>query len=109
MAVQVKGGVLYRPPQAVPPSPKAVTEIVHPSPSLELTRHADWVLSWGVLSIVLGWTVVVPLIGVCAYIDASSMAKKEQMPVPVKATISLVLCLLFGAAQSLWIFAYLLK
>jgi len=107
-AVQVKGGVLYRPPVQSNPLP-AQQQPATRTPSLDLNRLADWVMVWGVLSVVLGWTFLTPFFGICVYIDASRMAKKEQVLVPSKATIGLVLCLLFGAGQGLAVILHCCK
>lgn len=100
LTVQIKGKVLYRPPSA-PPAPLTAPVLAPRGPSLELIRKADMPMICGILSVVLGWTFIVPIFGICGYSDTFSMAKKEQVPVPGKATVGLVLCLLFGAAQGL--------
>jgi hypothetical protein len=96
--VQLGGKVLYRPAQG---DPVPVRKPASPTASLELNRQADWVLIFGVLSVVLGWTVLVPFFGLCCYLWAYDTAKSERVLVPSKATIGLLLSLLFGAGQGL--------
>jgi hypothetical protein len=104
--VQVKGRVLYRPkavgvtreiqlaqPAAVP----ALSKLTN----LELARASEAALVCGILSIVLGWTFITPIIGVCKYCEALHMAKEDAVPTPAKATVGLVLSLLFGIVQGL--------
>ena len=67
--------------------------------SVALLRSADTAFNWGIASIVLGWTIIVPFIGFFQYIDVSKAAKKENTLVPGKATIGLALSLLFGVTQ----------
>jgi hypothetical protein len=51
----------------------------------------------------------VPLLGICCYWDASTMAKRPGLPVPTKATVGLVLSLLFGGGQCLAVAGHLMK
>src|SRR5450755_1656501 len=94
LAVQVHGRVLYRPPaspaQGVAPTaePPICTQLpisLLKSPSLQLGRKSDAAMIWGIMSVVLGWTAIVPIFGLAYYCDASTMAEKEGMPVPRKA------------------------
>ena len=73
--------------------------------SVALLRSADTAFNWGIASIVLGWSIIVPFIGFFQYIDVSNAAKKENTVVPGKATIGLALSLLFGVAQGVAIIA----
>jgi hypothetical protein len=70
-------------------------------PSVELIGEADHVLIWGIVCVLLGWTVIVPLITLDRYSSASKLAKEEGVPTPTKATIGLIIALLFGIAQVL--------
>ena len=108
MAVQLwihlHGKVLYRPAQGDAPqvqSEETATAPAFSSPSADLCHQAELVLMWGILSVVLGWTFIVPLTGLRVYNEAFATARKERVPVPWKATLGLGLALLFGAAQSL--------
>ena len=109
--VQAKGGILYRPAvQTVPPPQRR--QALAPTakgPSLELLQACDKVMVCGILSVVLGWTIIVPLLGICGYSVISEQAKKEQVLVPGKATLGLVLSLLFGAVQGLALIAHFCK
>lgn len=97
--------VSERLPDATAPRTPSVAPVVSrgasAEPSVALLRMADAALIWGCLSIVLGWTVFVPAIGVDRYSDAAKQAKKEDVPVPAKATVGLLLALLFGIVQTL--------
>ena len=103
MAVRVRGCLLYRPPiQGEPrPLPKPVAVVARPTPSLELSRKAIGSMVCGILSVGLGWTVLVPLIGLFCYLSASDTAKEERVLVPWQGTVGLVLSLLFGGVQGL--------
>ena len=76
------------------------------SPSLELGRESDSTLIWGILSVVLGWTVLVPGYAILCYVYASHLAEKERVPVPRKAIVGLILALLFGAMQTIALIAH---
>src|SRR5262249_24825037 len=89
--------------QPVAPGPVAPPRPV--GPSVDLERQAEKVMVMGVLSIVFGWTVLLPLFAVAQYIDTSNAAKKENLPTPSKATTGLVLALLFGSVQVLALIA----
>jgi len=78
-------------------------------PSVALQGQAEKVLVGGVLSIILGWTVVVPLFTVVQYTDTANAARKENVATPGKATAGLVLALLFGSVQILTLIAKLVK
>jgi hypothetical protein len=110
--IHVHGKVLYRPAQgeASQTQSEATTTAPGPrSPSTELSHQAEIVLMWGILSVALGWTFMVPLTGLRVYNEAFAMARKERVPVPWKATLGLGLALLFGAAQGLAIIFYFCK
>jgi hypothetical protein len=111
MAVQVRGGVLYRPPIQADPPPvqQPVTAVAHPTPSLKLSGRAISSMVWGLLSVGLGWTVIVPFIGLCCYLFASETAKEERVLVPWQGTLGLALSLLFGAAQGLVVIIHFLR
>lgn len=111
VAIQVKGRVLYRPcnGQSVNNSTTSTVVAQARTPSLDLIRKSDKVMICGILSIVLGWTVLVPLFGICEYGDVSKMAKKEQVLIPGKAIAGLVLALLFGVVQALPLIVHLLS
>ena len=109
-AAHLPGRVLYRPAAdgqptgSHEPRPSCSTPVVPPSArraSLELGRKADGALTCGILSVLLGWTVLVPFVGLCFYNEALTLAKNERVPVPGKATTGLILSLLFGIAQGL--------
>lgn len=115
-SVQVHGKVLYRPPSTVQalgaplPAPVQIGALsVRKAANLELERAADKTMICGILSVALGWTVLVPLFGLCYHSEASAKAKEEGIPVPTKATVGLLLCLLFGAVQGLAVIAHLSK
>jgi hypothetical protein len=110
--VQVKanGQVVYRPPgeAAQRPShsgPSTAPAAAPGSPSLDLIRQADKAMISGILSIILGWTFIVPFFGVCMYYETAKLAKEESVLVPGKATVGLVLSLLFGIAQGIVLIA----
>lgn len=118
LTVQVHGKVLYRPPasspQNVAPAAESPTRTqpavsVPKSPSLELGRKSDGAMVCGILSVVLGWTVLVPFVGIAFYSDASVMAEKERIPVPRKAVVGLILSLLFGTIQTIAMIAHLVN
>jgi hypothetical protein len=115
MAVQVwihvHGKVLYRPAQGDAPQMQSgeTATLLASSPRPELSHQAELVLIWGILSVVLGWTFIVPLTGLCMYNEAFTMARTQRVLVPWKATLGLGLALLFGAAQSLAIVIYFCK
>jgi len=111
---QVQGGVLFRPPSPggviFAPSPQSAT-LTNPqyallkSPSLELGRQSDWTMIWGILSIVLGWTMLVPLFGFMGYGEVSKLAGRETIPIPRRAIVGLILSLLFGIVQTIALIA----
>jgi hypothetical protein len=111
--VQVNGRVLYRPrtdPTPAPsPAPLTIAATTVKAPSLELRGKAETTLIWGLTSIVLGWTAIVPLMGFAYYSDTASMATNERVPVPGKATGGLALSLLFGGVQVLTLIANMMK
>lgn len=111
--VRVHGKVLYRKPADQKAPEPAFVQVVAPSikktPSLELEKEADSALTFGILSIFLGWTFIVPFIGLCQYLGASSMADKEKVRVPTKATTGLILSIVFGACQGLAVISHLCK
>jgi hypothetical protein len=104
-SVQVNCKVLYRPPAAAP-STTAVGPAIQKSASHELSSKSQSALVLGIASIVLGWTFVVPLIGMCYYWEAASHAEKEKIPVPGKATVGIALSLVFGVIQGLSVLAH---
>jgi hypothetical protein len=97
LPVHVRGRVVYRPPAQA----RSATGPQNRQPSLELIRKADSAMVYGIVSVLLGWTIIVPVSGVLTFNEASDMAKKEQVLVPGKATVGLVLSLLFGVSQGL--------
>jgi hypothetical protein len=77
LTVQVHGRVLYRPPVSgspmtpsarQPPTTTVLPRPPQPGPGLELCGAADWAMAWGILSVLLGWTVMVPLLGLNYYL-----------------------------------------
>jgi hypothetical protein len=120
LSVQVGGGILYRPPAPVQrpelfrrpdsdsssPSPQPVRQS---SGSLYLAGKAQATLILGVMSVVLGWTFIIPFIGCAQYLDTSTQAEKENVPVPGKATAGLILCLIFGIAQTIAVISHFVK
>jgi hypothetical protein len=70
------------------------------SPSMDLVRHSESTFHFGILSVLLGWTILVPLIGIGVYINACQIAKQERIQTPIKATIGFAMCFLFGTVQS---------
>jgi hypothetical protein len=73
-------------------------------PSVELQRKSDQAMIFGIVYIFFGWTVLIPIASLlCFFADdgASALAKKEGVPVPARATIGLILTLIFGAMQTL--------
>lgn len=116
LTVQVQGRVLYRPPASSPPNVAAAAQpptrtqpltSFPKSPSLELGRQSDWTMVWGIVSVVLGWTVLVPILGLLCYAEASATARKDGVPVPRKAIVGLILTLLFGGVQTMALIAHL--
>jgi hypothetical protein len=116
LTMQVQGEVLFRPPThgianfAAAPQSATLTNSQHSllqSPSLELGRESDWAMVWGILSVVLGWTVLVPLFGLVGYGEASTLARKEGVPIPRRAIVGLILSLLFGTVQTIALVARL--
>jgi ribosomal protein S27E len=114
--MQVQGGVLFRPPTPgsvnFAPAPQSTTQnpfaIPLPkSPSLELVRESDGAMFWGILSVVLGWTVFVPVCGLAYFAGASTTAQKEGIPIPRRAIVGLILSLLFGTVQTIALIARL--
>lgn len=107
LPVNLSETILFRPAAPAVPSPSAPSAPAHQlnaqhqpaRPSIELLRSADKVFNWGIACIVLGWTILVPFIAYCSYYNISQDARKENALVPGKATIGLVLSLLFGVAQ----------
>ena len=95
--VQASGTILYR--ATLGPSPPPIPSVKHPS--LELVRKSDTTLFWGIASILLGWTILVPLIATCVYMETSDVAKKENVSVPVKATSGFILAIQFGITQGI--------
>jgi hypothetical protein len=63
----------------------------------------------GLVSMLLGWTVIVPCLAWDRYNQTSEMAKRELVAVPVRASIGFAMALLFGAVQTLALVAHLLK
>jgi DNA-directed RNA polymerase subunit RPC12/RpoP len=115
LTIPVHGRILYRPVvsglPSLAPTPQLPTTTVFPSPiqrgpSLELAGMADWTLTWGILSIVLGWTVLVPLLGLIHYLGALHLAEKEKIQVPRKALVGNILSLLFGTVQTIALIAH---
>jgi hypothetical protein len=109
--------VLYRPPLArecastldtlqAEPKPK-VYDLR--TPSIGLMRMAENTLAWGIASVVLGWTLIVPLLGLFLYIETRGQATKEQVELPSKASWGLACSLLFGVVQTLAMISYLNK
>jgi DNA-directed RNA polymerase subunit RPC12/RpoP len=118
LTVQVQGRVLYRPPvsspQNVAPAAELPTRTQPPttfpkSPSLELGGRADWAMTWGILSVALGWTVLVPLLGLHYYLLAANSAQNEGVQLPRKALVGVILSLPFGAVQTIALIAHLNK
>jgi len=120
----VGSSVLYRPPTPVQQPevhrrPVSDSSIPSPAPasqpvpkttgSLELAGEAQTTLILGVLSVVLGWTFIFPILGVWAYLGTSYIANEEHVPVPGKATAGLILSLLFGIAQGITVIAHFAK
>jgi hypothetical protein len=105
--VRVNGRLQYRPPSRPTPlpvaTPPATIALRAPkAPSVELQRKADGAMIFGIVCIFFGWTVLVPICSLCYFCDnVSSLARKEGVPVPVRATIGLILTLTFGAMQTL--------
>jgi hypothetical protein len=116
LIIQVHGRMLYRPPAsgqvtnapiAQPPNTNVGSIPIQSRPSLGLGQTSDGALLWGILSVVLGWTVIVPLIGFCYYWNVTEAAQSESVPVPRKAFVGVILSLLFGAAQTIAMIAHL--
>jgi DNA-directed RNA polymerase subunit RPC12/RpoP len=104
--VLVNDRVLYRPPDDPVPTPNPAPATVaapsaNKSPSMEIVHKAETTLLWGIASIVFGWTFLVPFNCWGWYHDTAETAKTERVPVPGKATIGLVLALLFGGVQTI--------
>jgi hypothetical protein len=104
--VRVDGRLHYRPPSRPTPLPtaKPPASIALPAPkvpSVDLQREADRAMILGILCVFFGWTVLVSLFSLCYYSDVSSLAKKEGIPVPLRATIGLIFTLVFGGMQTL--------
>jgi hypothetical protein len=106
LGIRLSDSILFRPTAtlapAPAPNPSAPQSAVHRQPakaSVELLRYADVVLNWGIASIVLGWTILAPLLGLFYYLYVAEEAKKENTLVPGKATVGLALSLLFGVGQ----------
>jgi hypothetical protein len=97
-------------PASPPPSaPRLTVSTPQQSASLELSRAADKAMIWGILSIILGWTIIVPIICLCIYAATCEQARKEHTPTPTRATVGLILALLFGIVQGLTMIAHLAK
>ena len=112
-SIPVNGRLQYRSPEPTPADLATPVEVVTPSgekaPSLELARQAHNVMLWVIASIVLGWTIIVPLATLFAYLHISDIAKKEQVSIPSKATVGLILAILFGCVQGAATIAHLAK
>jgi hypothetical protein len=97
--LQVRGKILYRPPVEAKPA-AAPPQMAPARPSAEdlatINRKAEVSLVWGLLSIFLGWTFFVPLLGFCYYCDTFSLANKAKVPVPGKGFAGMLLSLLMG-------------
>lgn len=97
--LQVRGKILYRPPaEAMPAVAPPQTALTGPSAEdlATINRKAEVSLVWGLLSVFLGWTFFVPLLGFCYYCDAFSLANKAKVPVPGKGFAGMLLSLLMG-------------
>jgi hypothetical protein len=87
LQLRVHGKVLYR-PSVEGPSPARAHFLENAEkprsrprqrvPSLELGRTADHTLILGIVSILLGWTVIIPLIGWLVYLEAAQLAKRNK-------------------------------
>ncbi len=91
----------------VPATTTTVASAIQKTQSVELGRQAERTLIWGIASIVLGWTFIVPICCFCSYSETSEVAKKERVPVPGKATTGLILSLLFGVVQGIGVIRHL--
>jgi hypothetical protein len=113
LSIQGRTRFLYRPaPDQAPAISSAPASAVASSqkvPSLDLANKSQTTMLWGIASIVLGWTIVVPVLTLCLYCDTSTIAEKERLQVPGKATFGLVLALLFGVVQGFAAIAHLAK
>jgi hypothetical protein len=75
--------------------------------SLKLGRTAHKALIWGIFSIFFGWTIIVPIISFCYCVDTSAQAKLEQVPNPTRATVAVILTILFGLFYGLSLLIHL--
>lgn len=111
--VRVNGKVLYRPAEETQAPQTPLVQVIAPSikktPSLKLEKAADSALTWGIVCIVLGWTIIIPLLSLYQYCEVSSKADKEQLRVPTKARVGLILTLLFGICQGFAVIAHCCK
>jgi len=91
------------------PSARPMT-LTQKSPSIELQRKADTAMIYGILCVFFGWTILIPILSLLGFFckedlffgdGVSALAKKEGVPVPTKATLGLILTLVFGGMQSL--------
>jgi hypothetical protein len=114
--VRVNGRLQYRPPnrsvavEAAAPSARPIT-LTQKSPSIELQRKADAAMIFGIVCVFFGWTVLIPILSLIHFFKTkdggfanegvSALAKKEGVPVPMKATLGLILTFVFGGMQSL--------
>lgn len=114
-SVQVNVGILYRPPAQIQSPASTFSPPLHPtSPSqrngsIELGRLADKTMIWGIVCILLGWTMIVPVICLVVYSWTADQARKEQVLIPTRANIGLILALLFGIGQGIAVLPYLFK
>lgn len=110
--VRTAGRILYRPAAQHPGSPvprkdsslqdSATSEKVRQAEaSAKLHNASENTLICGILSVVLGWTVLVPLIAVGFYGEVREQAGVSKEPIPSKATAGLLLALLFGITQTI--------
>jgi len=67
----------------------------------ELEKRAQWSFILGIGSIVFGWTFLMPLFCGAVYIDTCNVASKHNRAIPGKATVGLILAILFGGFQML--------
>jgi hypothetical protein len=69
-------------------------------------------MTFGILCVFFGWTILMPIASlICFFAEdgISALAKKESVPVPVRATIGLILTFVFGGAQTLAVVPHLFK
>ncbi|SRR6266478_1557563 len=114
-SVQVDRSILYRPPAQVqapastPSSPLQPTSSPQRTGSIELGRSADKTMIWGIVCILLGWTIIVPILCLVVYSYTADQARKEQVLIPTRANVGLILALLFGIGQGIALLPYLFK